>query len=294
MILREPVETEYDQRLESCPLCRSSELTPFDRDARRGNDIDACRGCGVKFINPQYTDGDRQRFYTEYIDFEKTDAPGPEAPWRKQRWVRKECKRRSIEMIGRFVPKGRILSIGCSDGLEISVAQELGWTAEGFDVDPDATAEVARRYGATVHSGDFRDIEASPFDAILMDQVIEHVKNPGDYLSKISDLLRPGGILFFGAPNLSSLSNRAKTLIGKLGLRNRRRGKHYATRHHIFFFSPAVARDVLEKHYDFEVLLSRGSLKPQKKKIGPFLRRWFTIMDSGFITIARKLEQTGG
>ncbi len=288
MILQANAEAEYDERLDRCPLCESRKLRPFDRD-RDGHIIDTCRGCGVRFMNPQYSDRDREELYSRYITFHDSEPPEGEIPMRKWRWVRQECKRRNIQMIERFMEKGRLLSVGCGDGVEIEVGQELGWTDEGYDVDAAATAEVARRYSAVVHSGEFASLRAksAPFDAILMDQVIEHLKDPGDYLRNIFDMLRPGGVLFLGMPNLNSFSNRAKTLMGKFGLKGQKRGRHYAFKHHIFFFSPGVLRRILER-YGFEVLCIRGSLKPQKKKLTPVLSRWFPNVDSGFISVARK------
>ena len=284
-----PHEAEYDDRLPSCPLCGSSRLRPFDRD-HRGVTIDLCQACGVKFMNPQYSDRDRERFYAKYISFHD-DAPSAEnePSMRKWLWVRQEGKRRSLELLGQFVDKGRLLCVGCGDGVEVGIAKELGWRPEGFDVDPEATAEVAKQFGVAMHSGDLLEIDAEDgsFDAVFMDQVIEHLKNPGDYLRKVWSLLRPGGVLFLGLPNVGSWANNAKTLVGKLGLKNRR-GNHYASKHHIQFFSPRVMRVLLEQHYGFEVLCVRGSLKPQKKKLTPILSKWLPNVDSGFITLARK------
>ena len=280
---------EYDRRIEACPLCGSHALRPYDRDAS-GATIDACGGCGIKFMNPQYTDADRVRFYAHFLDFGLLDAPETSLPMRKRKSVRVEGKRRSLELVGRYVAPGRVLSVGCGDGIELSVAQELGWTAEGYDVDPDATARVASRYGALVHTGDFRDLplRTAPFDAVVMDQVIEHLKNPGEYLRTIASLLRPGGVLFLGAPNVGSLSNRAKTALGKLGLRGAKRGKHYACDHHVVYLAPTPLRRVLEERHGFDVLRVGGSLKPQKKRASPVLSRWFPSVDSSFYVLARR------
>jgi SAM-dependent methyltransferase len=208
-------------------------------------------------------------------------------------WVREEAKRRSLELLARFGAKGRLLCVGCGDGVEIGIARQLGWDPDGYDVDPDVTAEVARKYGVVMHSGDFFSIAAADgsYDAVFMDQVLEHLKNPGDYLRKVNALLRPGGVLVLGLPNIGSFSNRLKTLAGKLGLQRRRRGNHYATKHHLFYFAPRPTRALLERRFGFEVLRLSGSLKPQKKKLTPMLSRWFPSVDSGFFAVARKVER---
>ena len=94
-------------------------------------------------------------------------------------------------------------------------------------------------------------------------------------------------ILFLGMPNVGSWSNRFKTFMGRMRLR-KNHGKHYASKHHIFFFTPVAMRKVLEGFYGFDVLCMRGSLKPQRNPVTPFLSRWMPNADSGFIAIARK------
>ena len=286
------MEAEFDERLTECVICGSPDLRFFDRD-HKGYAIEACRSCGIKFMNPQYSDRDRERFYSHYIGFHDEPLEGPEVPMRSWTRVREEKKRRCIQLIGKYVSTGRFLSVGCGDGVELGIARELGWEAEGYDVDPGTTAEVSKRTGAVVHSGDFADLDpgVALFDVVYMDQVIEHLKNPNDYLTKITTLLRPGGVLFLGMPNLTSLSNRTKTLTGKLGLRREKRGNHYASDHHIIFFSPRALRSILEDLHGFEVLCMRGSLEPQKKKLTPLLSRWFPNVDSSFIALARKPER---
>ena len=126
------------------------------------------------------------------------------------------------------------------------------------------------------------------FDAVFMDQVIEHPKDPARYLRVARDLLRPGGVLYLATPNIGSLGNTWKTALDKLGVRGRRRGKHYNTKHHLFFFTPKVLRRLLEHTFGFEVLVSRASLKPQQNPVTALLGRWFAVLDSSFLIVARK------
>lgn len=289
----EPV-VEFDPPLQVCRLCGSQDVRPFDRDYR-GNRIDRCPHCGVKFLNPQYSDAHLERFYAGYINFHPTPNSKQKITNHKLPEVRLEGKRRSLELVGRFVERGPLLSIGSGDGLEIKVAKELGWEVEGYDVSSEVTAKVAREFGIPVHSGDFLalDLPADRYAAVFMDQVLEHLKDPSAYLRRVHRLLRPGGVLFIGVPNIGSLANQAKTLVGRLGLRRRRRGRHYASQHHIFYFSPPVLRRILER-FGFEVLTLRGSLKPQKNPITPRLSGWFPNLDSGFLAVARKAGPGSG
>ena len=279
--------SDYDDRLTHCPLCSSGSLQPYNRDFR-GHIVDRCVGCGVLLMNPQYSDTYLERFYSTYLTVHDQNAPTPKR--RKSRPdIRKEAKRRSLELVRQFVEPGRLLMVGCGDGLELGLAQQTGWNVEGYDVDPAITADVAAEFGVPVHSGSFPDLDlpAGHYNVVFMDQVIEHLKDPEPYLLSCKRLLRKGGVLFLGMPNIGSLANRGKTMLDQLGFKRKRRGNHYASKHHVFYYSPAVLTRVLRDRYGFDILTTRGSLKPQRNPVTPFLSRWLPNLDSGFILLAR-------
>ena len=56
-----------------------------------------------------------------------------------------------IAALGRRA-NGRLLDVGCGNGEILSLAQKMGWEAEGIDFDP-AAVDAARRGGLTVHLG---------------------------------------------------------------------------------------------------------------------------------------------
>lgn len=282
---------EYDPALVHCPLCGSKDLVFFDADFRRHR-IDRCGTCGVAFMNPQYSDAHLQRFYSTYISVHDQAAPTPKRR-RSRPEIRAASKARCLGLMAKHVARGCVLMVGCGDGLELEIARREGWQPHGYDIDPATTAAVSARFGVPVHSGRFDELAGIPggYDGLFMDQVIEHPKNPADYLRHSHRLLRDGGVLFLGTPNTGSISNRLKTFVGRFGLRPARRGKHYNTKHHIFFYTPAVVRGLLER-YGFEVLELRGSMKPQLNPVTAVLGRWFPNLDSGLIAVARK--RSGG
>ncbi|HEX6811970.1 MAG TPA: class I SAM-dependent methyltransferase [Planctomycetota bacterium] len=269
-----------------CPLCSSSSLTARLVDFR-GHGIDRCRECGVEFMNPQYSDAHLAHFYSRYISMH----PGPrdETKHRGDPEVRKRGKRRALDLLRTFAQGPRILMIGCGDGIELAEAKACGWQPEGYDVDPETTAAVAAREGVPVHCGTLASLpgRAGPFDALFLDQVIEHPKDPGRCLEVCRDLLRPGGVLFLATPNLGSVSNVLKTFVDRLGLR-RRPGRHYNTRHHLAFFRPRVLADYLRNRLGFDVLRVRASLKPQRNPVTALLGGLFAGLDSNFVVVARR------
>lgn len=276
----------YDPPRSDCVLCGGTDLRAYDRD-HRGHRIVRCATCGVRFMNPQYSDAWLEHFYSAYVP---ASGHSHTNGWRARPEVRRIGKLRALQDVGRFCRPGRALMVGCGDGLELEVARELGWQVCGHDVDPDTTARVAASLGVEVHCGHFPDLDVpdGSFDLVYMDQVIEHPKEPGPFLDKAARLLRPGGVLYLGQPNITSLSNHGKTLLGRLGLRERRRGRHYASQHHITYYTPGVLKRHLRRQLGLEVVAVLGSPKPSRRPwLDGFARR-FAVLDSSFVVIARR------
>ena len=204
------------------------------------------------FLNPQYSDAYLNDYYSSYVGLsEATNARALAAEHR----ARYQIYHHYMSLVERRGRKGTLLAVGCGDGLEICVANERGWEAEGFDVDPVTTASVSARLGVKVLSGDFPEVPYArgSFECVFLNQVLEHPKNPQAYLRTIRDVLAPEGIVFIACPNIESVSSRLKIAAGRLGLK-KRRGKHYDTWHHLFYYSPAVLKGVIERYFGFRVL----------------------------------------
>jgi SAM-dependent methyltransferase len=282
---------EFDPPLTACPLCSLPSPRRYFRDFR-GIMISRCPRCGVKFMNPQYSDAYLEAFYAQYITPDRPFGAGPE-------YAEVEHQRRMeiYAAIERQVPVGRVLSIGCGEGLELKVAQQRGWTTEGYDVDPATTKKLSRELNIPIHTGDLcrLGLPAASYDCVYLDQVLEHPKRPQECLREARRLLRPGGVLFIGCPNIMSLSSAAKSVQEKLGLRRRTRGRYYDTQHHLFYYSPGVLRRILERYYGFEVLWVHGDPLIRKKEypnrlLAAISRRW-PWLDSTFQLLAVKPDR---
>jgi SAM-dependent methyltransferase len=274
-------------------MCRSPRIARYDHD-HHGRVIFRCRACGVKFLNPQYSDQYLADFYARY-----TGTKPPKDPRITARRI--ALKTDCLGWISRHVGPGRFLSIGCGDGLELEVARDHGWQVEGYEVDLELSKRTAGRTGLTVHCGDFFALRLPPdhYDCVFMDQVLEHPKNPRDYLLEAHRILTGGGVLYIGSPNIMSLANHAKTILGKLRLK-RRRGTQYATFHHVFYYSPSMLAGILQRHFGFDVVALQGDPFPVVERgFNPvtwirrarvLLNRRFPVLESTFRLVARKRD----
>jgi 2-polyprenyl-3-methyl-5-hydroxy-6-metoxy-1,4-benzoquinol methylase len=104
-------------------------------------------------------------------------------------------------------PTGRLLEIGCGAGKTSAYALaqgKCGWCC-GVELCEGPAAE-ARTALSQVIVGDVEEIRLElpsvSFDVLLMSEVLEHLRNPGEVLARLRGLLRPGALVIAGSPNV--------------------------------------------------------------------------------------------
>lgn len=129
---------------------------------------------------------------------------------------------------------GRLLEIGCGDGARLRAFRELGWEVTGQETDPRAAAAARRDGELTVLEGELGalNLAAGAYDAIVMNHVLEHVRDPRALLAECRRLLAPGGVLAAATPNARGLGHK---LFGRAwrGLEPPR---------HLFVYTPGALR----------------------------------------------------
>lgn len=109
----------------------------------------------------------------------------------------------------------KLLDFGCGWGYISQKAAEQGWDVTGIDISKNeiAISQLAQEIFSTAHNKvnftnkDITSFEEGEFDTVVSIQVIEHVHNPGTYLSKINRVLRPGGRLIISIPNVITFNS---------------------------------------------------------------------------------------
>jgi predicted TPR repeat methyltransferase len=206
-----------------------------------------------------------------------------------------------IRMIGRFATRrGRLLDLGAAGGeLGAAVRAQFDRTI-GFEYDSDRIGQLHRHFDDAVIT-DLETVKALPRDmsAIVLADVIEHLRGSTKILQLVRESLRDDGILFLSVPNIANITVRLGLLFGIFEYRDR--GILDFT--HVRFFTMRTIRREVE-NAGFRIVAVRGSSVPIRLIVGgwmpePLLRAgerlltlitriWRSLFAYQIILVARK------
>lgn len=111
-----------------------------------------------------------------------------------------------VWLISKFKKPGKVLEIGSSNGLLLSLLKERGWEVVG--IEPSMTsAKYANERGIKTYKQTFEktNFASNSFDLIVLNHVLEHLVNPTEDLNKTYELLKKDGVMLIDVPNFGSL-----------------------------------------------------------------------------------------
>lgn len=105
-------------------------------------------------------------------------------------------------------PSAAILEIGCGTGATGDLALKRHRAGRYVGVELfEGAASAAREVLSDVVVGDVETLEfdwqPAEFDALIMSEVLEHLREPWDTLERLSRFVRPGGLVLASSPNVS-------------------------------------------------------------------------------------------
>jgi len=204
---------EYKQYLGSpraCLICNTDsqgikrEIWAVDRYFKAIK----CQECGLITVDPGLTEEGLQKYYQ--------DNMGRRLDQKKKLEDRKLQYKLDNQMIEKHLKKGNVLDVGCGGGFFLSALSE-DLNKYGIDIDEESINYGKKNYGYTFKAELIGEDSFSSdfFDLIIFRGVIEHMYDPKKALSRATELLKKGGLLYFCAtPNVDSF---AQISIGKNG-----------------------------------------------------------------------------
>jgi SAM-dependent methyltransferase len=158
------------------------------------------------FLNPMYSEEELSALYpADYYAYQDN--------FRRRRW--KEILKavvgfRIATKDPGFPAPGRMLDLGCGSGWFLRDMRDKGWEVHGVEINS-AAAELGRRqaqldiFAGTIQQANF---PTDHFDYVRSNHSFEHITCPNETLEEIRRVLRPGGKLMIGVPNVAGLNAR--------------------------------------------------------------------------------------
>lgn len=199
----------------SCPVCRDSSprnLLSLDCGNLDGSSLYptvrlmACSVCGHHFndLSPNEVAGLGRYYNNEYAPanlnsvVKEGDLPGSTGKFTSDRYDQ------LYRLIAPHVKaNGAVLDVGCAVGGFLNFLKTRGYSRlYGVDV-TQAYVEAAREKNHEIQLGDAESLpfDAWMFDALVVEQVLEHLVNPVMAFREAARVLKPGGVLCIGVPD---------------------------------------------------------------------------------------------
>lgn len=208
-----------------CPVCGNHSPNGADADqivARMPNrTIRRCNKCGMLYLAfsaAAKTEYSQNYFFDEYKnqygktyldDFESIKAQGVRRGENIAQILNKNGKNTKNSPA--------VLDIGCAYGPFLAAAKDLNFAPFGTDISVDAVEYVKNSLKFNAVQAMFPEFDGNKafnieeFDAVTMWYVIEHFADLNAVLTKVSDLVKKGGIFAFSTPSVSGVSGKFNT-----------------------------------------------------------------------------------
>lgn len=172
-----------------------------------------------------------------------------------------------IDMIRRSGVRGKLLDLGAAGGELCEAVRDRFDSTIAFEFDAGRIPQLRRRFDHGVIADLERIAKLPPnCDAILLADVIEHLRDPAALLQLVRASLNPGGRVFISVPNIANLTIRIGLLFGFFIYRDR--GILDST--HLRFYTMQSLRKEVEDA-GFQIVELSGSAVPIRLIFGNYV-----------------------
>ncbi|TET79527.1 methyltransferase domain-containing protein [candidate division TA06 bacterium] len=222
-----------------CPVCDATRS--INIGTSKNYRIHKCLECKLEYAEPMRLEDatyyqSRKFYQLKRILAEKKILPSLRTKWEFGQFLKYSPNR-----------GGKLLDIGCGEGQFLYYARKLGYDVYGVDMD-ELSVDVAKKYFHldNIYAGDFDSFYEKggkrQFECITFFELLEHVEDPKRFLSRVRQLLKPGGYIALSAPN-------AERITVRLHLRE----KYDYPPHHLTRWGPESLRGFIERE-GFEIV----------------------------------------
>jgi len=174
-----------------------------------------CAGCGVVFSHPLPSERQLEDYYAAGYWDERLPRV---APGREEKLARHTAQ---LELLSPHLslpdrPDGhppRAFDYGCGRGEWLDVLADAGWETSGLEPGAPARAFAAQRHTVV------DELPADgAYDLVVLNHVLEHLRDPLGVLRRVVAATRPGGYVFVSVPDLGRLPEHGRFSYVKSGV----------------------------------------------------------------------------
>jgi len=193
---------KYDY-LYSCPLCLSPERNLIASKDQFGINIQTvcCSNCGLLYSVNQLTDKATEVFYDRYY---RRIYEGVYQATLEHKYYKKLYSG-WVPRIPSFIDKSKtVVEIGCGGGWNLLPYHKRGIKHIGFDFDSNMVSYGRDNYGLNLYVGGLKEAlnMCSSIDFLILSQVVEHLKDPCDFLHSLRGLFSANGLVSINVPSI--------------------------------------------------------------------------------------------
>ncbi|HTY36179.1 MAG TPA: class I SAM-dependent methyltransferase [Bacteroidota bacterium] len=236
----------------TCPLCHETVARDFpifyEFNAKKYQ-AKECRVCSFVFLDPRLSDEDLRVLYSdEYFLHDGADFGAHAATDYETAAIKGSVKFPEIlGRIRRFKPSGEFFEIGCGMGYFLNFAKQNGYSVSGIEYARLGVRSCRDKFGLDVRQGSIEDFTVTPeaFDVVFMGDVLEHLIQPLEMLTKVHEMLKPSGVAALEVPAMfNSLAGRAAVAGMRLLGKNK---KMMLPPYHVNEFAPKTLRSIIKR-----------------------------------------------
>jgi SAM-dependent methyltransferase len=169
-----------------------------------------CRRCGLVLTNPQPSEAALDRFYREHYRrfYQRVDQPDLAYVERLRKDGRSRATVEFLISRDALPAAAKVLDVGASEGAMLRAIADLRPDTTRVAVEPNpAFRAFAESYAdCTVHAS-LSELEGQTFDLVIVNHVLEHVREPVPFLQQLAAVLHPTGHLYIDVPNVIDYSS---------------------------------------------------------------------------------------
>jgi 2-polyprenyl-3-methyl-5-hydroxy-6-metoxy-1,4-benzoquinol methylase len=195
-----------------CPVCASLKFDTLTRADRYRMGVRTCQccGCGLAMTNPVPLAAALDDFYRD--DYRRyyrgVERPSPEHIEAYGLGVRAQSTSGFMDSAKLLPEASRVLDVGCVEG---SLLRAIGSrAAQRVGVEPNPLfADYARSWANAEVYRDLDAVEALriTFDLIIVNHVLEHVREPVPFLRRLAALCTARGMIYVDVPDAARYSS---------------------------------------------------------------------------------------